>query len=858
MREAIAGKLVGSRLKRVEDQRLLSGRGNYLDDLTLPGMLHATFLRSPHPHAHIRAIDASAALTQPGVVTVITGKDLEATTNPLMGLLTLKGAYEPWHYALATDRVRMVGDPVAIVVAESRAQAEDALEHIDVDYEPIAPVANMAQALDPSRPPIWPKAKGNVLYKASETHGDVDAAFARADRVIKERFEQHRHSHQPMETRGSVAEVDPTSGRLTIHSGHQSSHALRWIVALSLSRQKPRESIRGMIRNKDHTKRIFAGMRDFLRANPTLLKDMRPIFPVMMKNTLKDPARMGHLNRGVAALMSKHPSEHPHAVVGDMGGAFGAKTTVAREDVAVCAAAVRLGRSVKWIEDRNENLICGAQAREEAIAVEAAVTADGRILGMKAALTMDAGAYPGIPYGGSLCARMIKIMFPGPYKIPALRFDTTMVASNKGTYTTYRGPWAVETFVRERLLDVIARELGISRAEVRLRNLFGPDDLPAAMVTGPALDVRMSARTTLERALEIDEFDEWEKRQEAARNEGKRLGLGFATYIEPAPGPAGYLEFIAPGFTPLAGIEPAHAVLEADGTVSVHTQQVTHGQGHETTLAQVAADELGVPVSAIRIRFGDTRHAPFGLIGTGGSRSAAMAGGAVHLATGDLRAAIADIAADLFEASTDDIVIEEGNVHVRGVPARSLGLQEIAAEAQRRGDAKAKAGEAIRRTSQYDGGEGGWAMSTHVCWVEVDLDTGQVRIPRYAVVEDCGEIINPAIVEGQIRGGIAQGVGAVLYEKTAYDEGAQPQSGTFMDYLIPTAMEIPEIEIHHVETPSDIPFNYRGVGEGGMIGSPAAITNAIEDALADLGVRITEQHLPPTKILELAGVIPKP
>jgi carbon-monoxide dehydrogenase large subunit len=366
----------------------------------------------------------------------------------------------------------------------------------------------------------------------------------------------------------------------------------------------------------------------------------------------------------------------------------------------------------------------------------------------------------------------------------------------------------------------------------------------------------MSAKATLERALEVAEFGEWEKRQEAARAAGRRLGLGIATYIEPAPGPPGYLEHIAPGFTPLAGIEPAHAVLETDGRITVHTQQVTHGQGHETTLAQVAADELGVAVSDIRIRFGDTRKAPFGLIGTGGSRSAAMAGGAVHLASGELRAAIADIAADLFEASRDDIVIEEGKVHVRGVPARSLGLAEIAAEARKRGE-HAKDGEAIRRTSHYDGGAGGWAMSTHVCWVEVDLDTGQVRIPRYAVVEDCGEIINPAIVEGQIRGGIAQGVGAVLYEKTTYDDQGQPQSGTFMDYLIPTVMEIPEIEIHHVETPSDIPFNYRGVGEGGMIGSPAAITNAIEDALADLGVRITEQHLPPTRILELAGVIPE-
>ncbi|MGH9001229.1 MAG: xanthine dehydrogenase family protein molybdopterin-binding subunit [Acidimicrobiia bacterium] len=855
MREAVAGKLVGSRMKRVEDRRLLTGQGTYIDDVVVPDMLHAAFLRSPHPHAHIRSVDTSAALAAPGVVGVLTGADIFTLTNPLMGMLSLKGLYDPPQWALAVDRVRLVGDPVAIVVAESRALAEDACELIDVDYEPIEAVATMDQALDPARPAIWPKAKGNVLYQASETHGDVDGAFARADRVIRQRFAQHRHSHQPMETRGSVAEVDPATGNLTVHSAHQAAHVLKWTLAMAVGRQRPRDSLVGMVRQREHTKKILAGIRSFLKANPTLLRDMRPVFPVMAKGAIQDFARLRHLNRGIANLMGMDPARHPRIVLGDIGGAFGAKTTIPREEVAVCAAAVHLGRSIKWIEDRNENLVSGAQAREEAIDVEAAVTNDGTILGVRATLTMDAGAYPGVPYGGPLCARIVKIMFPGPYRIPALRFDTRMVASNKGTYTTYRGPWAVETWVRERLLDTIARELGLNRAEVHLRNIIGPDELPTTMVTGLTLDVRMSAKATLEQALRIADFDSWERHQRAARAEGRRLGLGFATYIEPAPGPAGYLDHVAPGFTAMAGIEPAHTVLEADGSVSVHTQQVPHGQGHETTLAQVAADELGVPASAVTVRYGDTKVAPFGVIGTGGSRSAAMAGGAVTLAARGLHDEVVRIAADLFEAAPDDIVIEDGAISVRGVPARTLGFGDVAAEAKRRG-APAVGDEALRVTRHYDGGEGGWAQSTHVCWVEVDLDTGQVRIPRYVVVEDCGEIINPAIVEGQIRGGIAQGVGAVLYEKTVYDESGQPQAGTFMDYLIPTVMEIPEIEIHHVETPSDIPFNYRGVGEGGMIGAPAAITNAIEDALADLGVRITEQHLPPTRILELAGIIP--
>jgi carbon-monoxide dehydrogenase large subunit len=287
-----------------------------------------------------------------------------------------------------------------------------------------------------------------------------------------------------------------------------------------------------------------------------------------------------------------------------------------------------------------------------------------------------------------------------------------------------------------------------------------------------------------------------------------------------------------------------HAVLEGDGSVTLITQQQPHGQGQETTLAQVAADQLGVPVDQIRVRCGSTSASPFGF-GTGGSKSAAVTGGAASLAAGELRQRIVAIAAELLEAAPGDVVVEDGRVHVRGVPAVHVTLADVAAEA----------GETIRVTGAWNGGEGGWAQATHVCWAEVDLDTGVVRIPRYLVVEDCGEIINPAIVAGQIRGGVAQGIGAVLYEKATYDEDGQFQSGTFMDYLLPTAMEIPDVEIEHLSTPSDIPFNYRGVGEGGLIGTPPAVVSAIEDALAPFGVRITEQHLPPSRILELAGVL---
>ena len=855
MRESIAGRLVGARVARVEDGRLLAGAGRYVDDVTVPGLLHAAFARSPYPHAEIGSVDVSAARALPGVHLILTGDDLKTRTYPFFGVAGYEGLYEPSFYALATDRVRHVGDPVAIVVADSRRVAEDACELVAVDYRPLPPVATVEQALDAGRTLVWPKAGSNVLYRATERWGDVDAAFARADRVIVERFDQHRHSNQPMETRGIVAEVAPGTGELTIHGTSQAPHALKWTIAMLTGRRPLRQVLAQMVRQRTRTAAILTGVRDYLGATPAMVAALKETAPTMLKEAVGNPERTRAMNAAITALIAKSPEAIPAVVAGDIGGAFGAKTVVHREDVAVCAAALELGRSVKWVEDRNEHLVAGAQAREESIEVAAAVRFDGEVLGLRARMTMDAGAYPGFPFGAPLFARMIRTMIPGPYRFSGLEFHTRILASNKATYVAYRGPWAVETFVRERLLDVVARELGLSRAEVRRRNLFTAADLPGRMVTGPALDVRMSAARTLEKALEVMEFDGWEERRAAARAEGRRLGLGFATYIEAAPGPPGFLNHFAPGFSAMVDCEPIDAVLENDGTVTIATQQMPHGQGHETTLAQVAADELGIPLDVVRVRSGDTRRTPFGMVGTGGSRSSTFAGGATILASRALRERIVEVAADLLEASPGDITIEAGRIHVAGTPTIAVTLADVAAAAPRQ-DGETREGEAIRVRKIFDGGEGGWAQATHACLVEVDLDTGIVSIPRYVVVEDCGEVINPAIVEGQIRGGVAQGIGAVLYEKSTYDDQGQFQAGTFMDYLIPTAMEIPDIEIHHLETPSDVFANYRGVGEGGMIGAPAALCNAIEDALADLGVRITEQHLPPARILELAGVIP--
>ena len=854
MREAIAGRYVGTRVNRVEDPRLLTGHGHYVDDVDVPGMVHAAFVRSPVAHAEIRGIDAVAARRVPGVFAVFTGAEMAELTNPMIGMLALPGLYNPVFHALATDRVRFVGDPVALVIATSRYVAEDAANLVEVDYAELEPVATMAHAFDRTRPALWPGAGGNVMFRASDRYGDVAGAFSSADRVVHETFVQHRHSNQPMETRGCVAEIDPVAGTMEFHAATQNSHVLKWSLGLFTGRQPVWRSVREMVRQRERMAELGRGVSAFMKENKESLSSDNTMGKEMAKSFVKEPSRVAHLTRSMLGLLAKDPATLPRVTAQDIGGAFGVKGTVGREDVAVCAAAMALGRSVKWIEDRNEHLLAGGQAREETVAVDAAFRADGTLLGLRCRLTMDQGAYPAFPFSAAMFPLLIRTMIPGPYRLPALAFDSVITASNKATYVAYRGPWAVETWVRERMLDVAARELGIGRDEIRLRNMIGPEELPTPMLTGPMLDVRMSARATLERALELAGFDDWPAEQSRARAEGRVLGLGFATFIEAAPGPPGFTDHVMPGAGALLAAEPARAVLEADGTVSVHTQQMPHGQGHETTLVQVAADELGVPIEQVRLRFGDTSRTPFGLMGTGGSRSAPMAGGAVMASARELRARVLDHAVDLLEAHRDDLVITAGSIHVAGVPSINITMADVARKAIAE-DPPAFPGEAIRAVAAWDGGEGGWAQATHVCWVEVDLDTGKVRIPRYLVVEDCGELINPAVVDGQITGGVAQGIGAVLYEHSAYDERGNCQAGTFLDYLLPTASEIPNIEIHHLETPSTIEANYRGVGEGGMIAAPAALTNAIEDALSHLGVRITEQHLPPTRILELAGVI---
>jgi aerobic carbon-monoxide dehydrogenase large subunit len=777
-------RLVGTPVQRVEDQRILRGRGRYMDDMVLPGMVHAAFVRSPHPHARITRVDTSAARALSGVVAVFTAEDVERVTNPV-GNQPAPGHKSPPIYGLTRDKVRLIGDVVAIVIAESRYLAEDGAELVEVEYEPLQPIATIAHALDPSRPALFEELGDNIAFDLPQSWGDVDGAFAQADRVIKQTFHQHRYANVPMEGRGGIADYNPASGELTYHTANQAPQVFRMVLA--------------------HATGV----------------------PVQQLRVINAQ---------------------------DIGGAFGSKAQVYREDLAVLAASKLLGRPVKWIEDRRENLTVSGQAREEDVTVEAAVKNDGTLLGLRLDMIMDQGAYPTPPNTANTFGLIARTVLPAAYRLPAMAFRLRVVFSNKASYVPYRGPWAIESFVRERILDIIARDLGLDPADVRRKNLLEQGDLPTSMVTGPDI-THSTQRQTMERALEIVGYEQLRQEQRRAREQGRLVGVGIANLMEFAPGPKNFFPSVG---MPAAVPEQSKVRLEIDGHVTVYSAQAPHGQSHETTLAQVVADELGVPFDAVRVVHGDTASSPFSLIGTGGSRSSSITVGATRFATRKIKHKVLRIAAGMLEVATDDLEIVGGVVRVKGAAEKSLPLGNVAMVAYMAPHVLPPGDEmGFEETATHDGGEvTGWAYATHCCVAEIDPDTGQVALKRYVVVEDCGEIINPAIVDGQIRGGVAQGIGAVLLERSAYDDEGQFLAATFMDYLLPTAMEIPTIEIEHLEVPTADEIASRGVGEGGAIAAPPALTNAIEDALSQLGVRITEQYLPPSRILELIGAIP--
>jgi len=840
-------RFVGSPTPRIEDDRLLVGDGHFVADYEPPGVLHAAFARSSHPHALLVSIDTSAARAANGVIAVFTGEDIQRLTHPFPPLAMSPGLYTPLYWALAVDKVRMVGDPLAMVVAESRYLAEDAAELIEVEYQPLSPVADIAEGLSSESEPLWEKAAGNVMLDHTDRFGDVDAVFADADRVITERLSSHRQSNQPMETRGLVVEVD-NGGQLTITAATQSTHLVRWALAALTGKQKAPAALRSFFTNKNRRTAFVDGVKKLVDDTKSAATDGGgPDLDLgggAKTQLQRDRSFLRHFGAMTAGMLGR--DDYPNVRARDVGGGFGSKIAIHREDVAVTAAAIDLGRSVKWIGDRSENLLDGGHGRDEDLTVSIAVDDDGTLRAMKVDLVIDQGAYPGFPFPAAGNTMMMRALFPGSYDFDAFELRSRAVSTNKGRYLAYRGPWANETWGRERMLDIVAAALDIPPTELRLNNMIGEARPREAMITGPTIDETLSTEKTLRRALEVIDVDSFEREREEAMSRGHLLGMGVSCYHEPAPGPPNLM-----GGNPVFS-ETARTTIETDGRIVAYTPQMPHGQGHQTTYSQLLADELGVGIDDVELVWGDSTRTPFSLLGTGGSRGGPIGGGAIKYSARGVRQHLVDRAAELLEAAASDIEITDGNIHVRGVPSKGLSFAEVASSV-----GEARVGQpAFDHEQSYDGkGDGGWSCATHVCFVDIDLDTGRVAIPRYVVVEDCGPIINPAIVDGQIRGAVAQAVGAVLYEKVAFSDEAVPQATTYMDYLVPTAAEIPRIEIHHLETLSPGENDFRGVGEGGFIGGPAAITNAIADALATVGGHVTEQHLPPHRILELAGLI---
>ena len=755
---------------------MLRGEGRFTGNIRHPDLLYAAFVRSTMAHASILSIDTAEAKAIPGVVAVFTNEDFTGVVTPIniVGPPELLGS--PFT-ALASDKVRTVGEPIAIVVAHTRQAAADGAASVAVDYDPLLPVVDMHAASAPDAPLLFEELDTNVVYETAQSWGDdIDQTFADADHVFTRTFTQHRFGHAPLEGRVMVASYTPSDRRLDIEIATKRPHAVKLNLA-------------------------------------------------------------GLLNI---------PFQNIRVRTGDIGGAFGSKGQVGREDISVAAAAKMLGATVQWTEDRTENLQMAGHAREEDLTVEVAVESDGTLLGIRADMVMDQGAYPMPPYPSSLFCNLVKMLIPNAYRLGAYAFRGRVVATNKCSYIAYRGPWAAETWVRERMLDEIAAALGIDRVEIRRRNLID-EDQPTKMITGPTVS-GITARQTLDRAAELMDLDSFSAQQAVARPEGRLLGLGFATFIEIAPGPPDFAQ--SAGFD-LRG-ELTWARLEPTGDLTIASCQSPHGQGHETTIAQVAADELGVDLDRVRVVFGDTDATPFTVLGTGGSRASMMAAGAARAGAAEVKAKVLAIAAERLEANPADLEIADGNISVRGTPGHAVPLAAIAQQAWFVPSSLPEGmDQGIEVTVEYRTPPGGWASATHCCWVEIDSATGEITIPRYLVVEDCGEMIHPAIVDGQIQGGVAQGIAAVLFERHFYDEDGNLLTASLADYLVPSAAEMPVIEVEHLKVEPLHDADWRGVGEGGLIGAPAAVTNAVADAVRHLGISIDEQYLPPRRMREL-------
>ncbi|MGD9701010.1 MAG: xanthine dehydrogenase family protein molybdopterin-binding subunit [Acidimicrobiia bacterium] len=767
------GRYIGQSVKRREDPRLLTGRGRYVDDVQTPGTLHVAFVRSNVARGDITALDISEALRVPGVEAIYTGADL----NPL--------CQQFW--------ATMTGPPVAMG-GQTPYPPGSVLAQDDVRYvgDPIAVVI------------------------ASSRYVAEDAA----DLV--------------------VVDIEPRTPVLGLHEAVANSELVHRELDSNVTVAMPMPvipEIEALFANAAHViTRMFRGARATnVPMEPRGLTVHYDRYRSEME--IRAATQSVHEIKSFAARLTGLAESHIRVVADDVGGGFGQKMMVMREEAAVIAAAFALGTApVKWIEDRRENLMASNQARSEAGELTFAVDTEGHILAVKADFIEEIGAYP--PSAGATAALAIGV-FPGPYKIPVLIPGCTAVYTNTVGKSAYRGPWALETIFREQMMDLVAREIGMDPIELRRVNLIGPGDLPYTTATQMVYDA-ISPTETLDQVVEMIDVDAFRQEQASARSEGRLLGLGLAGYVEPSAIAFGVLNS-----------DPAVLSMDISGKVQVRLGTGSHGHSIETTIAQVVATHLGCDIDDVVVIQGDTATSPVGP-GTGGSRTAVIAGGAAQTASIELRDKLVRIAAQLLEANPDDLEVADSVVSVKGTPQAAIPFVQLAMTAHMAPDLLPEGmGPGLEVAVRYrPPSEFTWSNATHACIVEVDPETGLVDIRRYVVSEDCGQMINPLVVEGQIAGGVVQGIGGVLFENMAYDDAGNPLATTFMDYLIPSAPEIPDFEYGHVETMSKTLGGYKGMGEGGAIASPPALANAINDALAQRAVpALTEFPFGPSQIV---------
>jgi carbon-monoxide dehydrogenase large subunit len=767
---AVVPKFVGARVKRREDPRLISGAATYCDDVRLPGMVVATILRSPYAHARILSVDLSAARKAPGVICALSGEDLQGRIGSLPCVAPVPKL--PDHPVLARGKVRFVGEPVAVVVADNAYLAQDALDRIEVQYEALEAVTDPEAALAKDAP-ILHEELGSNLVSASQVPGRIDAPMREADAVLHLRIVNQRLAAVPMEPRGVVAQWNRGAGQMTIWSSTQIPHLLRSQLAEMLS----------LGENK-----------------------VRVIAP-------------------------------------EVGGGFGAKLNVYPEEALIPYLARQLDRPVKWIERRRENLAAMTHGRDQITYLDVAAKNDGTITAMKARFICDMGAYlhlftPMIPGFSGL-------MMTGCYRIPALAFEQQMVLTNKMATDAYRGAGRPEAcFLAERAIEAVADHLKLDPAAVRRQNFIPKEAFPYTTAAGLAYDSG-DYSTALDKALALIDYDRMRAEQASGRQQNRYLGIGLSSYVEICGlGPSVLLPPKLKG----GGWESATVRIEPDSKVTVLTGVSPHGQGQETSFAQMAADALGLDIDDINVVHGDTAIVQYG-IGTFGSRATALGGTALTMSLNKLQEKMKKIASTMMEVPPDQLTFTNRTVAMASDPTKHIPLQRVIDAAYGYKQPIPGVEPGLDATSFYEPPACTFPFGTHAAVVEVDADTGAVKVLRYVAVDDCGTIINPLLVEGQVHGGIAQGLAQALYEEVVYDESGQLRTATLMDYAVPKAEMLPRFELASTVTPTQVnPLGVKGVGEAGTIGSTPCIYNAVMDALKPLGVRDLTMPLKPEKI----------